>query len=584
MQQPSPEKSVSPRTAALESQHTVTLPDGSQPVALGSGTVRGILGMGGMSHVYEIWNTQLEVARAVKLLKPNCSDEIKQRFQTEMKISAKLHHPNIVEIHGVGEWNGISYIEMEKIDGPTLAALIEVRGAMPVEVCSAIGIMIARALDFAHNQEYMLYGRQYHGIIHRDLKPSNIMACSNGHLKLMDFGIARPTDVSIHTTDGVVLGTMQYLAPEQIQGEEVDQRSDLYSLGATLYEALTGIQAFAERNMSRLLVNKMRNDFRSLDSFKIKIPARLKWCIQKCLALEKEKRITHARQLLSELEKVHADLTEESPETVMRRFLASTPGPKTKIVTRRLVPWIPFFVVGSLAVGIVTLAPSARKYIQIHQRQWLEIIHTLQHPPVSPAISSINQAQDSTRVAMVDSTGAAAETTATADTTKMFKQTAGVPLADDQIRLLNDLVLRGEYAGVTQLYERLPPQIAAKPRAVIYYVRALEALHEELRLAQFVPTYDIHDGEYYLARAQVAYRGGEIDRALELLDTTLQVPSELLSQEKLKLKVYLNRQPIRMPLTHGGSYAMSCGLFPITPTMQPRAARLNESVKGFRRA
>jgi serine/threonine protein kinase len=142
-------------------RNRVILPDGTQNEPLGSGIITGVLGVGGMANVYEIWNSKLELNRAVKLLHPNCTEETIQRFDTEIKITAKLHHPNIIEIHAVGCWNDLPYIEMERIDGKTIEALISERGAFPPEVCTAIGVMIGRALRYAHNQEYVIYGKTY---------------------------------------------------------------------------------------------------------------------------------------------------------------------------------------------------------------------------------------------------------------------------------------------------------------------------------------------------------------------------------------------------------------------------------------
>ena len=252
--------------------HGVVLPDGKGPLPLGSGSIVGILGAGGMSNVYKIWCPRMERCRAVKLMKPGLSAESRQRFQTEIRITAALSHPNIIEIHSVGEWNALSYIEMEFIDGATLADNIEKNGALPLPVCSALGILMARALAYAHDKEYVLYGKNYRGLIHRDLKPTNIMISSEGRVKLMDFGIARPVETSLMTMDGAVMGTMQYLAPEQIDGKNVGVAADLYALGAILYETITGQKAFPQKNLSHLMSAKTANTFVPLSLFKIKMP------------------------------------------------------------------------------------------------------------------------------------------------------------------------------------------------------------------------------------------------------------------------------------------------------------------------
>ncbi|HEX7509984.1 MAG TPA: serine/threonine-protein kinase, partial [Chitinivibrionales bacterium] len=226
------------------------LPSGNEPLVLGSGTIVGLLGTGGMARVYKIWNEKLEVFRAVKILIPTQQGDLRNRFETEAKITAKLHHPNIVEIYNVGDWQNLPYLEMELIDGKSLEAIIHATGKLPPQVCSAISIFVIRALAYAHGQEFLIYGKTYQGIIHRDLKPANIMISSQGALKLMDFGIARPTEASLHTVEGNIVGTMQYLSPEQLDGIDVDHRADLYAFGAILYEMLTGTKTFPQETIT----------------------------------------------------------------------------------------------------------------------------------------------------------------------------------------------------------------------------------------------------------------------------------------------------------------------------------------------
>ena len=170
-----------------------------------------------------------EMGRAVKLLHPNYTAESKQRFETEVKITAKLNHPNIVEIHSVGDWNNLPYIEMEKIDGQTIEKLVVDRGGLPVEVCTSIGIMVCRALCYAHSHVYTLYGKEYRGIIHRDLKPNNIMVTKAGTVKLMDFGIAKPVEASLHTTDSTsVMGAPYNICPPNSSKEKTSISAPIF--------------------------------------------------------------------------------------------------------------------------------------------------------------------------------------------------------------------------------------------------------------------------------------------------------------------------------------------------------------------
>ena len=339
-------------------RNAVILPDGTKKEPLGSGIITGLLGVGGMANVYEIWNSQLEISRAVKLLHPNYTEETLQRFQTEIKITAKLSHRNIIEIHAVGHWNGLPYIEMERIYGDTLEKILEDRGALPLEVCTAIATMIGRALFYAHNQEYVIYGTTYHGVIHRDLKPSNIMVTGEGIVKLMDFGIARPTDASIHTTDGAILGTMQYLSPEQLDGKESDVRADIYSLGTILYELITGVKAFPENNISKLMLNKIKNDFKPLNQFALAMPSRLRRLIHRCMVYDREKRISDAQDFLTEIGKIHRSISGSSPEQVVRNYLKEETVVHTAIVTRRRLPVKMFAVAGGVSSLLLLLIVS----------------------------------------------------------------------------------------------------------------------------------------------------------------------------------------------------------------------------------
>ena len=333
---PEPKIIIKSKMASMDQlPDSIVLPDAKKPGRMGSGTITSLISSGGMAIIYEIWNAELEVKRAIKLLHPDHTKESEERFMTEMKITAKLHHPNIVEIYSVGKWNGLPYIEMERIDGFTLEKLIADSGGLPVEVSTAIGIMTGRALNYAHNQDYQLYGKEYHGIIHRDLKPGNIMVTKDGIVKLMDFGIAKPVTVSMHTMEGVIMGTMQYLAPEQLDGKDIDVRADIYSLGAVMYEMLTGSRAFPEQNLAKLVTDKLSNNYVPLDSFSRKTPPPLCNLMHKCLRYEKEKRMQNALEFLRALGHVHKSITAKSPEQILSQYMKEAHHNKTLISIRK---------------------------------------------------------------------------------------------------------------------------------------------------------------------------------------------------------------------------------------------------------
>jgi serine/threonine protein kinase len=313
------------------------LPSGKEPIPLGSGIIVGLLGTGGMARVYKIWNEKLEVSRAVKILIPTQQKDLKNRFETEVKITAKLHHPNIVEIYSVGEWNGLPFLEMELIEGESIETIISRYGKLPFSVCSAITIFVARALVYAHSQEFLLYGKNYHGVIHRDLKPANVMISKNGEVKLMDFGIARPTEASLHTVEGNIVGTMQYLSPEQIDGIAIDGRTDVYSLGTILYEMLTGTKTFPQETITNLMKKKITNEYRKFSEFDFPISPAMAKITQKCLQSSKEARYASASELLNELEATHRTLTNDDPSKVLRAFFKDPSAFYAKTAQKKII-------------------------------------------------------------------------------------------------------------------------------------------------------------------------------------------------------------------------------------------------------
>jgi serine/threonine protein kinase len=233
-------------------------------MALASGTKLGPyeivapLGAGGMGEVYRARDTRLERTVAVKILSTQLSDnpELKQRFEREARTVSSLNHPHICQLFDVGSQDGTDFLVMEFLDGETLAERLR-RGVIPLPELLKTGMEVAEALETAHRA----------GIVHRDLKPGNIMLTKTG-AKLMDFGLAKPsllgargsaaapllsaaqtisgpTPVSPLTTAGSLVGTIQYMSPEQIEGKEADTRSDIFAFGAVLYEMVAGKRPFS---------------------------------------------------------------------------------------------------------------------------------------------------------------------------------------------------------------------------------------------------------------------------------------------------------------------------------------------------
>jgi serine/threonine protein kinase len=257
------------------------------------------LGAGGMGEVYRARDTRLERTVAIKILPASISADplAKQRFEREAKIISGLNHPNICVLHDMGSQDGVDYLVMECVEGETLAKRLE-KGPLPLEQVLKYGAQIAEALDKAHRS----------GIVHRDLKPGNVMLTKSG-VKLLDFGLAKPVSEAIAsgltisvsptknrplTEEGAIVGTVQYMSPEQLEGKETDARSDLFSFGAVLYEMVTGNHAFHGRSQASVIAAILEHEPKPISAFQPMAPPALEWLIRTCLAKDPEERIQTA--------------------------------------------------------------------------------------------------------------------------------------------------------------------------------------------------------------------------------------------------------------------------------------------------
>ena len=262
------------------------------------------IGAGGMGEVYRARDTRLERIVAVKILPPHLSSDPvrKQRFEREAKTISSLNHPHICTLYDVGQQDGVDFLVMECVEGETLSKRLE-KGPLPLEQDLKFGAQIADALAKAHRA----------GIVHRDLKPANIMLTSTG-AKLLDFGLAKPTEPASGMTltaaatrtipvtqEGMVIGTFQYMSPEQIEGKELDGRSDIFSLGAVLYEMLTGQKAFQGKSQLSVASAILEKEPAPISSLKPLTPPAFDHAIRRCLAKDPEERWQTSRDLALEL-------------------------------------------------------------------------------------------------------------------------------------------------------------------------------------------------------------------------------------------------------------------------------------------
>src|SRR5215470_9156931 len=290
---------------------------------LGPYEIASPLGAGGMGEVYRARDTQLERTVAIKILPAEVSNDPvrKQRFEREAKTISSLNHPNICVLHDIGSHNGINYLVMECVEGETLAKRLE-KGPLPLEQVLKYGAQIADALGKAHRA----------GIVHRDLKPGNIMLTATG-AKLLDFGLAKPAAPLLNlatmtvtkaepplTQEGMIVGTFQYMSPEQIEGKEVDGRSDVFSLGAVLYEMATGKKAFEGKTQASVIAAILEREPPLVSSLQPMAPAAFDRTVKTCLAKDADERWQTARDLARELTWIAEESRiSKAPEAVPRR-------------------------------------------------------------------------------------------------------------------------------------------------------------------------------------------------------------------------------------------------------------------------
>src|SRR5947209_6137043 len=250
------------------------------------------LGAGGMANVYLAEDQELGRRVAIKILNDrHANDEqFVERFRREAKNAAGLSHPNIVSIYDRGEAENTYYIAMEYLDGRSLKELVVARGPLPVEDVIAFTRQVLAALRFAHRK----------GVVHRDIKPHNVMADADGRLKVTDFGIAR-AGASQMTEAGSIIGTAQYLSPEQARGAAVDQRSDLYSIGVVLYEMLTGEVPFNGETPVEIAMRHLSDTPQPPSTKRPEIPPDLDMIVLRALAKNPDDRFQTAEEMDADL-------------------------------------------------------------------------------------------------------------------------------------------------------------------------------------------------------------------------------------------------------------------------------------------
>src|SRR5580693_3873291 len=355
---------------------------------LGPYEIQSLLGAGGMGEVYRARDTRLDRTVAIKVLASHLSSspELKQRMEREAKSISSLNHPYICQLYDIGSQNGTDYLVMEFLEGETLAERLR-KGPLPLNEIYKIGIAVAEALAIAHRQ----------GIVHRDLKPGNVMLIQGG-AKLMDFGLAKPIGASAPktgsgaapsftaaatlsgpsplsplTTAGSIIGTIQYMSPEQIEGKEADARSDIFAFGAVLYEMTAGKRPFAGKSQISLASSILEADPESISKLKPSIPPAFEHVVTTCLQKNPEDRYLAAHDVKLELQWIASD-----------RSAAAVPAAEVLQGTslREKVGW------GAALLVAIALGAAAGFFLH-RPAQSAQAIRTVIDPPAKTTLNLI---------------------------------------------------------------------------------------------------------------------------------------------------------------------------------------------------
>src|ERR1700731_2139748 len=288
------------------------------------------LGAGGMGEVYRARDTRLDRTVALKILRAQLSSDParKQRFEREAKTISSLNHPHICTLHDIGSQDGVDYLVMECVEGETLAKRLE-KGPLPLKQVLKYGAQIADALDKAHRS----------GVVHRDLKPGNIMLTASG-AKLLDFGLAKPavagtsatqtsaplfsaamtlsspSPLSPLTTSGAVVGTVQYMAPEQFEGKEADARTYIFAFGSLLYEMATGKRPFSGKSQIKVVSAILEDDPHPVSQLRPGLPPAIEHVVRTCLRKVPEDRYHSAHDIAVELTWI-SETAKERPKQIL---------------------------------------------------------------------------------------------------------------------------------------------------------------------------------------------------------------------------------------------------------------------------
>ncbi len=471
---------------------------------------------GGMARVYKVKNESLEVFRVIKLLKMS-SDIDNERFVTEARISANLNHPNIIQCYRFSKFRDkISYIEMEYVDGINLYYMINSNGRIPIPVVLSIVYYICKALHALHNCSYILYDVERFGVVHRDIKPANIIISRKGEVKLADFGIAKPRDLSIHTSMIQVVGSIFYLSPEQLRKDELDFRSDIYSLGCVMYEMITAKKAFDQSNISDIVVAKINNSY-DADSLS-NCSEKTREVIAKCLNPVKADRYDTIDEVSEEIGELLKEFEIDDPQETIYRyvrnpssFLSLSTDASERKIGLKFVFLIPLLV--TLMIIALFSVIVLKKRVSFREDQ--------KAVPTAIVTKSVEEEKPPTQIVPSNQvrTVKKSKKAAPKKSTSSKEETPAVQSQDLQEKLVIEKSLENAFFAFRRSHYNKAIKLLSDAENLndtlfLCLLGSLAETGDYTRLAKLGSGRIVNDGYYYYLKGRVNFSRGQFDDAL----------------------------------------------------------------------
>lgn len=525
--------------------HSETIPPlfienvGENSTPLGSGVITGLIGAGAIGTVYRIRRDDLAVQRAAKVLNPGFPPAVSIELEAELKIPAQLKHPSFVHIYTFGKWEGMPFIEMELIDGPALSHLLAGKKPIPLEVCTAIGILLCESLEYLHRFEYAIESGRFSSLLHLNIKPSNVFLTHDGELKLLDAGRVTAL-INLADKNKRLPCTARYAAPELYnnKNKSVAEAADLYSVAKLLMDLifLSGQSAgwpapvevddpASARHLPRLLMSALHT----------------------ALAEDPQERHLSISEFREHLQRVHRSTT----RCLARQAIAHFVQGDDLLRFRRMRASLRHAIAG----GVVAAAVAAIGVLLLNSQPVQDPTGPSSpgKPSAAPSMALAGQTAslpDSANAvhATTDSApalpGASTEKKADENRASPAKSTLSKPSWLESLRIEYNtrdlsLILAGEvshrhFARALDVGDSLGSEKMRQMPAALYKLRALQGANKTTKLNEYLASAKINDGEFYLAKARHEFAAGRISDALALLERCRAAPARLADKNTIE--------------------------------------------------